>query len=280
MLYIDLFHYTDTSMSIVCQFKLMKSLIRFFTYSFFLVFLNSCGPIFEVDADVQARQALLDLIEIQEKFYQENKRYATRFGEIEKYNLKYHSGIVYLEIESAGKDKYRAISLPAESTTARVFAFDTDQGGFYEMEADEVSKYVLGAFRHIRDEKRKKDINELIAWILIAGMGYLGLRFYSRYQSQENNPALWAYILCLPPLGWSVALLGNMDADVVFTSSIAQSTWACLGLALLALGLGSIWLKKNINLPPPAPLLSLVACTLVISLLSTGIMVYMLKTFA
>lgn len=52
---------------------------------------------------MQARQALLDLMKIQEKFYQENKRYATRFGEIEKYNLKYHSGIVYLEIESAGK---------------------------------------------------------------------------------------------------------------------------------------------------------------------------------
>ena len=265
-------------MSIVCQFKLMKSLIRFFTYSFFLVFLNSCGPIFEVDADVQARQALLDLIEIQEKFYQENKRYATRFSEMEKYNLKYHSGIVYLEIESAGKDKYRAISLPAESTTARVFAFDTDQGGFYEMEADEVSKYVLGAFRHIRDEKRKKDINELIAWILIAGMGYLGLRFYSRYQSQENNPALWAYILCLPPLGWAVSLLGNMEANVVFTPTIAQATWVCLGLALSGLGLGGLWLMKNKT--PPAPLLSLSVCTLGICLLSAGVMVHMLKTFA
>ena len=64
---------------------------------------------------------------------------------LEKYNLKYHSGIVYLEIESAGKDKYRAISLPAESTTARVFAFDTDQGGFYEMEADEVSQICPGS---------------------------------------------------------------------------------------------------------------------------------------
>ena len=258
----------------------MKPLIQLLAYSFLFVFLNSCGHIFEVDADVQARQALLDLIEIQKKFYQENKRYATGFSEIGKYNLKYHSGIVYLEIESAGKDKYRAISLPAESTTARVFAFDTDQGGFYEMEADEVSRYVLGALRHIRDQNHKKDINELIAWILIGGMGFLGLRFYSRYQSQENNPTIWAYILCLPPLGWSVALLGNMDADVVFTSSIAQSTWACLGIALLVLGLGSIWLKKNITLPPPAPLLSLVACTLVISLLSAGVMVYMLKTFA
>ena len=62
----------------------MKPLIRFFTYSFFLVFLNSCSQIFEVDADVQARQALLDLMKIQEKFYQENKRYATRFRSEER----------------------------------------------------------------------------------------------------------------------------------------------------------------------------------------------------
>ena len=85
---------------------------------------------------MQARQALLDLVKIQEKFYQENKRYATGHAEIEKYNLKYHSGIVYLEIESAGKDTFRAVSLPAESTTARVFAYDSDQGGFYEMEEE------------------------------------------------------------------------------------------------------------------------------------------------
>ena len=134
----------------------MKSVKQLFTYSFFLLFLTSCGQIFEVDADVQARQALLDLMAIQDKFYQENQRYANGHAEIEKYNLKYHSGIVYLEIETAGKDGYRAVSLPAESTTARVFAHDSEQGGFYEMEEDEVSRYVLGALKYIRDEKHKK----------------------------------------------------------------------------------------------------------------------------
>ncbi|MBT4389589.1 MAG: hypothetical protein HOD32_07795, partial [Nitrospina sp.] len=53
----------------------------------------------------------------------------------------------------------------------------------------------------------------------------------------------------------------------------------CLGLALVTLGLASIWLKKNISLLPPAPLLSLVICTLLISLLSAGVMVHTLKTF-
>lgn len=257
----------------------MKPLIRLFTYSFFLVFLNSCGQIFEIDADVQARQALLDLIKIQEKFYQENKRYATGHAEIEKYNLKYHTGIVYLEIESAGKDKYRAVSLPAESTTARVFAYDSDQGGYYEMEEDEVSRYVLGALRAIRDEKHKKDLNELTGWVLMGGMVFLGLRFFSRYRSEENNSGIWAYIICLPALGWAVALLGNMASNVVVTSTITQSTWVCLAISLFALGLGSKWLLKNKHLQAPAPLISLSICTLLISVLSAGVMVHMLITF-
>jgi hypothetical protein len=258
----------------------MKSLIRLFTYSFLLVFLNSCGQIFEIDADVQARQALLDLVKIQEKFYQENKRYANSHAEVAKYDLKYHSGIVYMEIESAGKDKFRAVALPAESTTARVFAYDSDQGGFYEMEEDEVSRYVLGALRAIRDQKHKDDLNEVTGWILMGGMVFLGLRFFVRYRSKENNPGIWAYILCLPALGWAVALLGNMDTDVVFTQGITQSTWVGLVVALVSLGMGSIWLKKNSSLYPPAPLVSLLICTLLISLLSVGTMVYMLKTFS
>jgi ribosomal protein L31 len=251
----------------------MKPVKQFFTYSFFLLVLTSCGQIFEVDADVQARQALLDLISIQDKFYQENQRYANGHAEIEKYNLKYHSGIVYLEIETAGKYGYRAVSLPAESTTARVFAHDSEQGGFYEMEEDEVSRYVLGALKHIRDEKHKKDLNELTGWILLGGMAFLGLRFFARYRSSKNNTAIWAYILCLP-------LLGNMEGNIVFTSAIAQASWASLAIALVALGLGCIWFKKNISLHPPAPLISLLTCTIIISLLSAGTMTYMLKTFS
>ena len=257
----------------------MKQFFKLFTYSLFLLLLTSCGHIFEIDADVQARQALLDLMEIQDKFYQENKRYATGQAEIEKSKLEYHSGIVYLKIENAGKDGYRAVSLPAESTTARVFAHDSEQGGFYEMEEDEVSRYVLGALKHIRDEKHKKDLNELTGWLLMGGMAFLGLRFFSRHRSPENNIGIWAYILCLPAMGWTVALLANMERNVVFTNNMAMATWAGLAIALLALGLGSMWVIKNKN-NPPAPLVSLLACTLFISFSSAGVMLYMLKTFS
>ena len=165
----------------------MIKIFRLLTYVLTLSILTSCTHIFELDADVQARQALFDLMKVQEKFYADNNRYAGKLLEAEKYNFKYHTGIVYMEIEQADKDGYRAISLPAESTSARVFAFDSKQGGFYEMEDDEVSRYVLGALRQIREEKRKEELSDFTAWIMMGGMVLLGLSFISRYKEPENN---------------------------------------------------------------------------------------------
>ena len=119
-------------------------------------------------------------------------------------------------------------------------------------------KYVLGAFRHIRDEKRKKDINELIAWILIARNGFSRIAFLFPIPIPGKLiQLLWAYILCLPPLGWSVALLGNMDADVVFTSSIAQSTWACLGYGSIGFGFGKHLVEEKHNPSSPCTFVKL-----------------------
>jgi hypothetical protein len=245
-----------------------------------LLLLTSCSNVFELNSDVQARQALFDLMKIQDQFYQENNRYAGKLFEIEKYNFKYHTGIVYMEIERADKDGYRAISLPAESTTARVFAFDTNEGGFYEMHDEEVSRYVLGALRHIREQKQKADLVDFTSWIMMGGMVFLGLRFISRYKTPENNILLGAYLFCLVPLAWTIAILAKMDKNIVFSSQVAQFTWASLLLALASLVLGSNWmLRKKQDLPPPS-LLSLAFCTLIIAFLGGGVMIHTLITYS
>ena len=252
---------------------------HFFLTLVLLFLLPACAPVFENSADVQARQALLDLMRIQETFHSENNKYAPSLARLEKYNLKYHTGIVYLAIESAGPDKYRAVSLPAESTTARVFAYDTDRGGFYEMDEEEVSRYVLGALNYIRAEKRKEDTNILLASILVGVLVILGFRFVWRYRNHENSPALGAYLIALFPLGWSVAALNHMNSDVVFSRQIVTySAGACL-LTLLSLITTSLWLKKR-DLPAvPSPLLGLATCTLVISLFNTWVMVHTFTRF-
>ncbi|MEK9628895.1 MAG: hypothetical protein VW455_07715 [Nitrospinota bacterium] len=258
----------------------MIKLFRSITYVSALLLLTSCSNIFELDADVQARQALFDLMEVQEKFYQENKRYAGKLFEIEKYDFKYHTGIVYMEIEQADKDGYRAISLPAESTSARVFAYDTKQGGFYEMDDVEVSRYVLGALRQIREEKRKENLSDMTAWIMMAGMLFLGLRFISRFKNPDNNSLLGAYLFCLVPLGWSIAVLGKMHKNIVFSSQISQFTWASLVLSVISIILGIKWIFKEKKEPTQPSLMSLMACTLVIAFIGGGVMVYTLATYS
>ena len=257
----------------------MTKLFRFFTYTIALFFLTSCSNIFELDSDVQARQALFDLMEAQDKFYQDNNKYAGKLFEIQKYNFKYHTGIVYMEIEQANRDGYRAISLPAESTSARVFAFDSKQGGFYEMDDVEVSRYVLGALRQIREERRKENLSDFTAWVMMGGMVFLGLRFISKYKNAENNWLLGAYLFCLFPLAWSIAVLGKMNKSIVFSSQVSLLTWASLFLVVVSFALGCKWVFRKKEAPPQPSLLSLIGCTMLITMISGGVMVYTLITY-
>ena len=71
----------------------MIKIFRLLTYLLILSLLTSCTHIFELDSDVQARQALFDLMKVQEKFYKDNNRYAGKLLAIEKYDFKYHTGI-------------------------------------------------------------------------------------------------------------------------------------------------------------------------------------------
>ena len=184
-----------------------------------------------------------------------------------------------MEIEQANRDGYRAISLPAESTSARVFAFDSKQGGFYEMDDVEVSRYVLGALRQIREERRKENLSDFTAWIMMGGMVFLGLRFISKYKNAENNPLLGAYLFCLFPLAWSIAVLGKMNKSIVFSSEVSLLTWASLFLVLVSFALGCKWVFRKKEAPPQPSLLSLIGCTMLITMISGGVMVYTLITY-
>ena len=148
------------------------------------------------------------------------------------------------------------------------------------MQDEEVSRYVLGALRHIREQKQKADLVDLTSWIMMGGMVFLGLRFISRYKTPENNIILGAYLFCLVPLAWTIAILGKMEKNIVFSSQVAQFTWASLLLALASLILGSKWmLRKKQELPPPS-LLSLAFCTLIIAFLGGGVMIHTLITYS
>ncbi len=244
-------------------------------FSFFLlIFTASCAQLFETTEDVQARKALTDFMEIQEAFHAENKRYARNFIEVEKYGLKYHTGIVYMEIQSADNDQYRAISLPAESTSARVFAFDTVKGGFYEMEDLEVSQYVLGALNHIRLEQRNKSISDFAFFVLLAAIFVLGIRFNLRHRETDNRLVFVAFYLSLIPLGWSFSVLNYMESKIVFSTTLTGICGGALVAAVLGILMTAFWGKARPAMGTASSLWSLAGMTVFMSLFSGVVMIY------
>jgi len=258
------------------HFSVTKKILFLFI---FLFSVTSCATIFENNYDVMARQALFDLMKSQEIYRAEHDKYANALAQLSSYGLKYHTGIVYLEIQSANKDEYRAISLPAESTTARVFIYDTTRGGYYEADEVEVSKYVLGALNFIRGEKQKQKTNLLLVSILIGSLVILGFRFVSRYKGKENNNALISYFVNLPSLGWAVATLNYVNNDIVFNSKILIPSWIAITVSLSCIFIALRWLKNRNHLTTPAPVLGLVGCSLCISFISMGSVTYTLLKY-
>ena len=244
-----------------------------------MFYLISCTTIFENNYDVMARQALFDLMKSQEIYRAEHDKYANKLAQLSSYGLKYHTGIVYIEIQSATKDEYRAISLPAESTTARVFIYDTTKGGYYEADEVEVSKYVLGALNFIRGEKDKQKTNFLLFSILLGSLVILGFRFVSRYKGKGNNNALISYFISLPALGWAVAILNNVNSDIVFSSKILVLSWFSIAVSLLCIFIAFRWLKSSNARTTPTPVLGLAGCSLFISLISLGSVAYILTKY-
>jgi hypothetical protein len=232
---------------------------------------SGCTRIFENNHDSQARQALQDLMAIQDQFHREHKRYAKNLLEIQKYNLKYHNGIVYLEIESAGKNKYRAISLPAESITARVFAYDTSKGGYYEMGEEEVGQYVLGALNHIRKEQRDKDIFDYLSAGMLVCLFLFGARMLIRYKESRTSWVWWPYFLSLAPLALGMATLIHMDVDIALSTELANVMSVGLGMSILCLILASIGFTKIPAKGEYHILQGIAVCTILISLASGAI---------
>ena len=258
------------------HFSVTKKILFLFI---FLFSVTSCATIFENNYDVMARQALFDLMKAQESYRAKHGKYSNGLSQLSSHNLKYHTGIVYLEIHAASKSEYRAISLPAESTTARVFIYDTSKGGYYEADEVEVSKYVLGALNFIRSEKEKQKTNILLAAILLGALVVLGFRFVSRYKGKANNNALISYFISLPALGWAVAILNNVNSDIVLSSKVLVLSWFSIAVSLLCIFIAFRWLKSSDSLTTPTPVLGLAGCSLFISLISLGGVAYILVKY-
>lgn len=241
---------------------------------------SGCTRIFETDQDVQARKALRDLMAIQEQFHKENNRYAKNLVEIAKYKLKYHTGIVYLEIQNAGKSHWRAIALAAESTSARVFAYDTEQGGYYEMDEEEVAQYVLGALNHIRKQQSEQaTVDYFSGALLIALLGF-GLRMFRRYREPKAGWVWSSYFLCLLPLALTVAALNHMNKDIFLSTELLALMGGAFSVSLLCMVMAGMGLSKIPERGEHHILKGIAVCVLFISLFNSVILAQSYYTYS
>ena len=241
---------------------------------------SGCTRIFETDQDVQTRKALRDLMAIQEQFHKENSRYAKNLLEIDKYPLKYHTGIVYLEIQKAGKDHWRAIALAAESTSARVFAYDTKQGGYYEMDEEEVAQYVLGALNHIRKQQSEQATVDYFSGAMLIGLLGVGLRMFKRYREPKAGWVWGSYFLSLLPLALTVAALNHMNKDIFLSTELLTLMGGAFAVSLLCLVMAGLGLAKIPERGEHHILKGIAVCALFISLFNSVILAQSYYTYS
>lgn len=91
-----------------------KPIIQLFFLLTVLLLLPGCKSLFEAVEDVKAREALEALAQVQEDYHKKNSTFARNLVQIQEAGMKleYHTGLVYVEIEDASENSWRAVALP------------------------------------------------------------------------------------------------------------------------------------------------------------------------
>ncbi len=235
-----------------------------------LLALSGCDRLYENAGDIQARKALEDLIQIQEDYHKKNNRFARNLLEIQEggFKLDYHTGIVYLEIESADDTHWRAVALPAESTSARVFAFDTNKGGYYEMDDEEVSSYVLGSLNFIREQKSEMRSRDRIGFVLLAVMAVFGLRTWWRNRVPGSGWLGWPFVVSLFPLLMAALTLNHMDKEIALSDTLQGVLAVGVLVSLICLAVTFKGFGKIQKGEALMSLSALAVCTVLIALIT------------
>ncbi len=246
------------------------SLVKFLLCALALIFLSGCNRLYENAADIQARKAMLDLIELQNDYHTKNGKYARNLIEVQETGgkLEYHTGIVYLEIESANETAWRGVSLPAESITARVFAFDTNKGGFYEMDEEEVSSYVLGALNFIREKQHEIKVRDQMGLAMIVVMLVFGLKTWQRNRVTGSGGVGWPFLLSFPSIILAALTLNHMDHEIALSKTLQGLLIGGVLISLICVWLMVRGFKKMEKGEKAMSLSALAVCTVLMAIVN------------
>lgn len=147
----------------------------------------SAAPLFETRGDREAHADLQRLAEAENRYWTDHHTYTVSFAELGPSPFEPTPGI-YVQVEAATPTRFRAVAMPRESHTARVFVVEAEEGhgGVTELGKEEVSTYVLGALKTIQGAEGLK-----LSLAALATLGFAGLMMYGIVLHRKGGTGQW-----------------------------------------------------------------------------------------
>jgi hypothetical protein len=201
------------------------------------------APLFETRGDRAAQADLRRLAEAETRYWTEHHTYIVAFSDLGPTPFEATKDI-YVQVETADGTHFRAIAMPRESHTARVFALEAKEGRttVKELDNEEVSTYVFGALRKIRSAERLK-----LFLASFSTLGLIGLLIYGIIIHRKGAPGQWQasapYFLGLIPLYVTLILSTFVDEHTYAGPLVLGMAAAGVigSLSSIAIGVTTLW---------------------------------------
>jgi hypothetical protein len=205
------------------------------------------APLFETRGDRAAQADLRRLAEAETRYWTDHQTYIESFADLGPTPFEATKGI-YLQVETADRTHFRAVAMPRESHTARVFALEAKEGQatVKELGGKEVSTYVLGALKKIQGAERLK-----LSLAAFSTLGLIGLLVYGILIHRKGAPGQWRasapYFLGLVPLYVTLILSTFVDEHTYIGPLVlGMAVVGAIG-SLSSIVMGTITLWRSIT---------------------------------
>ena len=201
------------------------------------------APLFETRGDRAAHADLQRLAEAEARYWAEHHTYTLVFADLGPPPFE-QTPDIYVQVETADQTHFRAIAMPRESHTARVFLLEAKdgQGTVRELNEEEVSAYVLGALKKIRSAEQLK-----LYLAAFSTLGLIGLLIYGVTVHRRGGAGQWRasapYFLGLIPLYVALILSTFVDEHTYVGPLVVVMTMAgAIGsVSSIAIGITTLW---------------------------------------
>ena len=131
----------------------------------------------------------------------------------------------------------------------------------------------------IQSEKGTRQINDILAIILVFGIAILGVYSIVKKREQDYGITYVAHLVSLGPLFFALAALNHMNDQISFSLLLNGSIYCSIGLATVCLTASSGQIRKYYLKRGATSLVGLLVSIVLSSVFSIGVMIHTLTSF-